>query len=98
MNGFYTFVAIAGLITVLITVFLDRIFKNRAIVKYIPAIILLLAGLGFLIKAKFFSTDMGGFADLGYIVLMLIAGIVFLASLITAIIMELVQRRSRRRY
>lgn len=96
MNGFYTFVAIAGLITVLITVFLGRIFKNKAIVKYIPAIILLLAGLGFLIKAKFFSTDMGGFADLGYIVLMLIAGIVCFISLTTALIMEFIQRKSKR--
>jgi len=98
MNGFYMFVAVASLISVLITFFLGKFFNKRAIVKYIPTIISALACLGFLIKAKFFSTDMGGFADLGYIVLMLIAGIVFLASLITAIIMELVQRRSRRRY
>jgi len=95
MGGFYTFVGIASLISVLITYFLGRLFKDRAIIKYIPAMILALCAVGFLIKAKFFSTGTG-FDDLGYIVLMLIAGIVFFISLLTAIIMELLQRKSRR--
>lgn len=95
MNGFYTLIAVVGLISVLITFFLGRIFKNRIIVKYIPAIIFLFAGLGFLIKAKFFSTT-EGFAELGYIILMLIAGIVFIISLITALIMEFIQRKNKR--
>ena len=94
MGGFYTFVAIASLIFVLITYFLGRFFKDRAIIKYIPAIISAFCAVGFLIKAKVFSTGTG-FEDLGYIVLMLIAGIVFFASLLTAIIMELLQRKNR---
>lgn len=95
MNGFYIFVAVASLISVLITFFLGRISRNRAFVKYIPAILAALAALGFLIKAKFFSTT-EGFQELGYIVLMFISTIVFFISLITAIIIGIVQRNSRR--
>jgi len=95
MSGFYTFIAVAGLISVLITYFLGRFFKNR-VVKYIPAIILALTVLGFYIKARFFSTGTG-FEDLGYIVLALIAGILFFISLFTAIIMGVVQMKNRRK-
>ncbi|HEY5582965.1 MAG TPA: hypothetical protein VIK78_00525 [Ruminiclostridium sp.] len=94
MTGFYLLVAVSSLISVLITFFLGRFFEKRAIVKYIPAIIIALAVIGFFIKSRFFST---GFEDLAYIVLALIAGIVFVVSLITAFIMDLLQRRNRRK-
>jgi hypothetical protein len=95
MNGFYMFVAVVSLISILITYCLDRFFKNRLIVKYIPTIISALTGVGFYIKARFFSS--GGFEDLGYIVLTVIAGIVFIVSLITAIIIELINRNKKSR-
>jgi hypothetical protein len=91
MSGFYLFIAIASLISVLITFFLGIIFKSTPIVKYIPAMISVLAGLGFYIKSRFFSSGTG-FEDLGYIVFTLIAGILFFISLITAIVMDLINR------
>ncbi|MHB8064008.1 MAG: hypothetical protein ACYDG2_15490 [Ruminiclostridium sp.] len=94
MNGFYMFIAVVSLISILITYCLGRFFKSRSVVKYIPAIISALAVLGFYIKFRFFSSGTG-FEDLGYVVLALIAGIVLLVSLITALTMEVINRWKR---
>lgn len=94
MNNFYIFIAVACLLSFLITFGLGRLFRKTAIVKYIPAIISALAGIGFYIRARFFST---GFDALGYIILVIIAGIVCLVSLLTAAIMGMLQR-SRQNY
>lgn len=92
MNGFYIMIAVTSLISIIITFFLGRFFKSRAFVKYIPAIISAIAVIGFYIKSEFFST---GFQDLAYIVLALIAGIVFFVSLLTALIIGILQKRNR---
>lgn len=93
-NGFYLFIAIAGLITVIITTLLGLFFTRHKVIKYIPAIISAAATAGFWVKAAYFSQ---GFEDLGYAVLGFIAAIVFVIALLNAIIIELVQR-NRRRY
>ncbi len=92
MNGFYVFVSIASIAAILITFFLARFFRNKAIVKYIPSIIAALAGIGFYIKSAYFST---GFEDLGYLVLTLIACVVFFLSFITAFILGIIQRNRK---
>ncbi len=92
MNGFYLFESIASLIAILVTFFLARVFRNVPFVKYLPCIITAISGIGFYIKAAFFST---GFEDLGYIVMALIACIVFFISFITAFIMGMIQKKSK---
>jgi len=91
MNGFYILIGATGLIAILITYFLARFFKEKLMVKFIPAIISALAGVGFYIKSMVFST---GFEDLGYIILTIIAGIVAFVSLVTALIIGLIQRKT----
>ena len=92
MSGFYIFVSIAGIAAVLITFLLAKFFGNKTIVKYIPSIIAALGGIGFYIKSAYFST---GFEDLGYIVLTLVACVVFLLSFITAFILGIIQRNGK---
>jgi hypothetical protein len=72
---------------------LARFFRNLVIIKYIPSLVALLTGIGFYIKSSFYST---GFEDLVYVILALVAGIVFIVSLITAIIMDIIQRKKTR--
>lgn len=93
MNGFYMLIAVAGLLSILVTFFLGRFFKEKPFVKYIPAVISVLSGIGFYIKSRYFSE---GMEDLAYAVLTLISCIVFFISFATAFIMGLLQRRSRR--
>lgn len=92
MNGFYIVVAIGSIISILVTFFLGRAFKEKALVRYIPAIISALFVIGFYIKSRYYSEGMEG---LGYVILVLIACIVFFVSFITAFIMGLVRRRNR---
>ncbi|MDF2986494.1 MAG: hypothetical protein K0R50_2004 [Eubacterium sp.] len=92
MNGFYVFISIASIIAILVTFFLGRIFRNKPFIKYIPCIITALAGIGFYIKAAIFST---GFEDLAYLILVMIACVVFFLSFLTAFIMGIIQRKSK---
>lgn len=89
-SGFYLLIAIPSIIFVAITYFLGRFCRHLAIIKYIPSIVALLIGIGFYIKARFYAT---GFEDLAFIILALVAGIVFVLSLITAIIMDIIQKK-----
>ena len=92
MNGFYIVVAIGSIISILITIYLGRVFKEKAFIRYIPAIISALFVIGFYIKSRYYSE---GMEDLGYVILALIASIVFFVSFIAAFIMGLVRRRNR---
>lgn len=88
-GSFLLFIAIPCLISIILTYLLGRFFKKPAIVKYIPAIVSLLIAIGFYIKARYYSS---GFEDLAYIILGFIAAIVFIVSLVTAVIMDIVTR------
>lgn len=94
MDRFYTFIAVTSLISFLVTFGLSKMFKRHALVKYIPSIISAVAGIGFIIKARFFSNS-SGFEDLGYIFLALMAGIVLIISLMTAVIMGQLQSKNK---
>jgi|GEM_PF-1563605 len=89
MNNFYIFVYITSILAVLITLILNRFFNKKPAVKYVPAILSFLAGIGFYVKSKYFSTD---FEDLAYIVLTLLACIVCFFSFITAYILGIINR------
>ncbi len=89
MRGFYVVVSIAGIFAMLVTFFLGWQYKKLPLVKYIPAMLAALAGIASYLKARFFST---GFEDIGFVILALIACIVFFLSFITAFIMGILQR------
>lgn len=89
MGRFFTLVAVVSVISFLVTFGLGKLFSRKSFVKYIPSILLALAGIGFYIEARKFST---GFGDLGYFILAIIAVVAFFISLLTAIIMGIMHR------
>lgn len=89
---FYIVIAIIGLFFCGITILTGISRKGNRFYKYIPACISGISAAGFFIKARFFSQ---GFEDLGYLIFAVIAGAVFLLSLITAIVMEFVVSKSK---
>lgn len=93
MDGLYLFIIVGSIIAVLITLLLGWLFRRIAFIKYIPAIISALCAIGLYLKARAFSE---GFTALGYVILALIAFIIFFVSLITAFIMGLAQRKNKK--
>jgi hypothetical protein len=93
MTGFYLIVSAAGIIAFFTTFVLYRYFRQRPLIKFIPCILLALLGIWFILKARYFSA---GFEGLGYIVYAIIDIIMFFISLITAWILELYRRKTRK--
>lgn len=91
--SFYLIIALISLIFIAATILLGRKRIHKAFLKYIPAITAAVIALTLYIKAVRFSN---GFEGLGYAILAMIAIIVFLASIITAVIVELINRKGRR--
>lgn len=89
MNGFYILISVGSAIAIILTFVLNKFFGKRAIIRYIPAIIAGLAVIGFYIKSAYFSS---GFEDLGYIILALMACVIFFVSFVTAFIIGIIQR------
>lgn len=77
-----------------IVVLISKVEKNRTFLKYLPAIILFAAGAGLILKAREFSQGMEG---LGYIVLAMIAVGCCILTLITAVVMDILRKRNRKR-
>ena len=92
--SFYMVVALISLVFAGITILLGRKQVQRAILKYIPAMIAFVATLALIIKTAWYSE---GFEGLGYAILAMITAVVFLVSIITAIIIAIVNRRRRSR-
>lgn len=89
-NRLFFIIAVIGLIFALATVLLGIYKKQKKFLKYVPSIIAAAASLGFLIKAYFFSE---GFEALGYFIMMMISAAVFGISIITAMALEITNRR-----
>jgi len=87
---FYIVTAIIGLVFSGAAFLIGLSGARNRFYKYIPACVSGIAAAGFFIKARYFSQ---GFEDLGYLIFAVIAGAVFLLSLIAAIIMEFVHKR-----
>lgn len=87
VNLFYLVVGSIAFILALITLLLGIYKDKNKIVKYVPSALTGLFTAGFFIKANYFSK---GFETLGYIVFTLISGIVFIVTLLTAVIIEIV--------
>lgn len=92
-----TFFRMAGLIGLLvsvlgiITILLMRKFRNNAIMRYIPTLIIWLVSIVFLVMAIFFAEPM---QDLGYLVMAMITGI---ATFITLVITIVISKRQSRK-
>lgn len=87
---FYIVIAVIALFFSGIAILIGISGTRIRFYKYIPACISGIAAAGFFIKARFFSQ---GFEVLGYLIFAMIAGAVFLISLITAVIMEYAGRK-----
>lgn len=87
--AYFIVILIFAILFVVTTVLLGR--QNRKFLMYIPSAIAAVIALAFYINAYFFSE---GFGALGYFIMMLIAVIVFVISLITAIVMKIVKRKT----
>jgi ABC-type phosphate transport system permease subunit len=92
--SFYIIIALISLAFAAVTILLGRKKVKRAILKYIPAMTAFAATLALIIKTAWFSE---GFEGLGYAILAMITAILFLVSIITAIVVEIINRRRKRR-
>jgi hypothetical protein len=92
MDRLIIFILILSFIFATITYLLHKYFKHKAVVKYIPSVIAAVSGISFFIKSRFFSQ---GFEDLAYMILTIIAGVVFVVAFIIAIVMEFSVKRKR---
>ena len=86
---FYVVIIATGIVFSAVTCLLG-IYAKKRLIKYIPASFAGIVSLAFFVKAKFFSEGLEG---LGYIILMMISIAVFVLSIITAIILEFINRR-----
>lgn len=74
-----------------VTILLGRKKVRRAFLKYIPSLLAALVTIAMFIPA----INEEGFAALGYAIMTVLAGIVFLVSIVTAVIVEIVNRAGR---
>jgi hypothetical protein len=88
-NLFIITVVLIAVVFSAITVLIG-IFVKSKLPKFIPSIISGIAALGFYIKANFFAT---GFEDIGYMILALIAAVIFVISILTAVIIVFIKSR-----
>jgi hypothetical protein len=91
-NRLFVIIAVVGLIFASATVLLGVYKRQNKILKYLPAIIAAVVSLGFLIKTFMFSE---GFEALGYLIMMMISAAVFGISIITALVLEIINRRHK---
>jgi hypothetical protein len=91
MNGFVFVIAAVSVVFAIAAIFLGKLKKRW--LKYIPAILAFASAIALMIKAYRFSE---GFEALGYFILMILALIVFVVALITAVIVEIIGVRKRR--
>ena len=95
MEQYSFYLVVIGIVLVFVaaTILLGRKQIRKAFLKYIPAIIAGAATLAAIIKTAWFSE---GFEGLGYAIMAMIAAIIFLVSIVTAIVVEIVNRKSKR--
>jgi hypothetical protein len=89
-NLFYIVVSIIGILFAGTSCLFGIFAVNKRIIKYIPAGVAGIASLVFLLKALYFSK---GFEGIAYIIFAMISTLVFTLSLITALVMEFLNRK-----
>jgi hypothetical protein len=89
---FYIVIVLIAVAFAAATILLGRKQIRRAFLKYIPAMIAFAATLALIVKTAWFSEGMEG---LGYAILAMITAVVFLVSIITALVVEIIHWRHR---
>ena len=79
---FYAIIGVFSLMAVGITYLIARFTKKNS-VKFLPAVVFLLAAIGSFIKSVYFSES---FQDIAFMLMGILATILFVVSLITAIL------------
>lgn len=87
-------ILLIGIVSSGIVILIARFEKNRCFLKYIPALILFVSGAFFIVKARWFSEGMEG---LGYIILAMLALGGFIITLISAVIIDIYRKCSKKR-
>ncbi len=82
-------ILLTGIIFSGIVLLIARFEKNKRLLKYLPAIILIIAGVASLVKAKWFSEGMEG---LGYVIYSMLAFGGCILTLITAVVIDAVRK------
>jgi len=72
------------------TFLLNRIFKDRKAIKYIPSVMAATLTIAFFIKGRFYSQ---GWEGLIYGIFMVISGAVFIVSIVTAAVIDFIRKR-----
>ena len=80
---FYAIVVIFSLIAIGITFLISRFTKKNSL-KFMPAVVFAVAAVGCFIKSAYFSQS---FQDLAFMLMGIMATILFVVSLITAILL-----------
>jgi len=86
----YVIIGVFSLMAVGITYLIARFTKKNS-VKFLPAVVFLLAAIGSFIKSVYFSES---FQDIAFMLMGILATILFVVSLITAI---LVGRKNKKK-
>jgi hypothetical protein len=89
---FFTVILLIALAFAAATVLLGGKRVRKGIYKYIPSIVAGAAAIALVIKTAWFSE---GFEGLGYLIMAMIAAVIFFVSIITAILMEIVRRKGK---
>lgn len=90
MKNFILILLLTLVVFSLLTLFINYCFKKRKFVKYIPSIIMsLLAIYNFYVS----KTSTEGFLDIAYILLTMMCIVGLVSSLVTALILDFVQRK-----
>ena len=94
-NRIYFIMLGLGVVVAAIELLIWKFTRGKRFYKYIPSILLLLAIVGFIGKASLFPTE--GMTDLGYIILAILAFGALVVSIPAAILMDVIEGRSKRR-
>jgi hypothetical protein len=86
-------IAVIGLLVAGLQIIIWRISKGKVFFKYIPTLVLLIVAFVCIVKAVWFST---GMEDLAYFVTAMMVSGVMVISLITGLILDIVDRSMRR--
>lgn len=78
-----------SLISIMLTILIAR-FSKRILIKYIPSGIFGLFSIGFLVKSLYFSES---FQDIAYMLMAILAFILTIVGLITAIVLDIIKSK-----
>lgn len=82
-------IVVIGLLVAALQIIIWRVSKGNAFFKYIPTLVLLIVAVVCIVKAVWFST---GMEDLAYFVTAMMVAGVFVISLVTGVLIDIVSK------